>query len=75
MYNNIYAEERRQKRKKIFVTVVGFALAVLFGVIAWDLFYLAQQLEIFVGVLVWGISFIFATVSLSIAYLIICEVW
>ena len=75
MYNNIYAEERRQKRKKIFVTVVGFALAVLFGVIAWDLFYVAQQLEIFLGVLVWGISFIFATVSLSIAYLIICEVW
>ena len=75
MYNNIYAEERRQKRKKIFVTVVGVALAVLFGVIAWDLFYVAQQLEIFVGVLVWGISFIFATVSLCIAYLIICEVW
>jgi hypothetical protein len=75
MYNNIYAEERRQKRKKIFVTVVGFALAVLFGVFAWDLFYVAQQLEIFVGVLVWGISFIFATVSLFIAYLIICEVW
>ena len=75
MYNNIYAEERRQKRKKIFVTVVGSALAVLFGVIAWDLFYVAQQLEIFLSVLVWGISFIFATVSLSIAYLIICEVW
>ena len=75
MYNNIYAEERRQKRKKIFVTVVGSALAVLFGVIAWDLFYVAQQLEIFLSVLVWGISFIFATVSLFIAYLIICEVW
>ena len=75
MYNNIYAEERRQKRKKIFVTVVGFAFAVLSGVIAWDLFYVAQQLEIFVGVLVWSISFIFAIVSLFITYLITCEVW
>ena len=75
MYNNIYAEERRQKRKKIFVTIVGFALSVLFGVVAWDLFYVAQQLEIFIGVLVWAISFIFAIVSLAITYLITCEVW
>ncbi len=75
MFNNIHAEERRQKRRRIFTTVIGFAIALILGVLAWDLFYLAQSLEIIVGVLIYGISFIFASVSLFITYLITCEVW
>ena len=66
-------KERRQKRKKIFFTVVGYATAILLGVVAWDLFYFASTLEIFIGVLVYGISFIFAMVSIFITYLIYCE--
>lgn len=65
--------ESRQKRKKIFFTVVGYATAILLGVVAWDLFYFANTLEIFIGVLVYGISFIFAMVSIFITYLIYCE--
>lgn len=65
--------ESRQKRKKIFFTVVGYATAILLGVVAWDLFYFASTLEIFIGVLVYGISFIFAMVSIFITYLIYCE--
>jgi len=75
MFNNIHAEERRQKRRKIFTTAIGFAIALILGVLAWDLFYLAQSLEIIVGVLIYGISFIFASVSLFITYLITCEIW
>ena len=67
-------KERRQKRKKIFFTVVGYATAILLGVVAWDLFYFASTLEIFTGVLVYGISFIFAIVSIFITYLVICEI-
>ena len=66
-------KERRQKRKKIFFTVVGYATAILLGVVSWDLFYFASTLEIFIGVLVYGISFIFAMVSIFITYLIYCE--
>jgi len=65
--------ERRQKRQRIFFTVIGYATAILFGVVAWDLFYFASTLEIFIGVLVYGISFIFAMVSIFITYLIYCE--
>jgi len=75
MFNNIHAEERRQKRRRIFTTVIGFAIALILGVLAWDLFYLAQSLEIIVGVLIYAVSFIFASVSLFITYLITCEVW
>jgi len=75
MFNNIHAEERRQKRRRIFTTVIGFAVALILGVLAWDLFYLAQSLEIIVGVLIYAVSFIFASVSLFITYLITCEVW
>ena len=39
-------KERRQKRKKIFFTVIGYATAILFGVVAWDLFYFANNLDI-----------------------------
>jgi len=66
--------ERRQKRQRIFFTVIGYATAILFGVVAWDLFYLANNLDIFIGVLVYGISFIFASVSVFITYLIYCEI-
>ncbi len=66
-------KERRQKRKKIFFSIIGYATAILLGVVAWDLFYFANTLEIFTGVLVYGISFIFATVSVFITYLIYCE--
>ena len=66
-------KEKRQKRKKIFFTVVGYATAILLGVVALDLFYFASTLEIFIGVLVYGISFIFATVSVFITYLVYCE--
>ena len=66
--------ESRQKRKKIFFTVVGYATAILLGVVAWDLFYFASTLEIFTSVLVYGISFIFAIVSIFITYLVICEI-
>ena len=66
-------KERRQKRQRIFFTVVGYATAILLGVVAWDLFYFASTLEIFIGVLVYGISFIFATVSVFITYLVYCE--
>ena len=65
--------ESRQKRKKIFFTVVGYATAILLGFVAWDLFYFANTLEIFTGVLVYGISFIFAMVSIFTTYLIYCE--
>lgn len=75
MFNNIHAEERRQKRRRIFTTVIGFAIALILGVLAWDLFYLAQSLEIIVGVLIYAVSFIFASVSLFITYLITCELW
>lgn len=67
-------KERRQKRKKIFFSIIGYATAILFGVFAWDLFYFASTLEIFTGVLVYGISFIFAIVSIFITYLVICEI-
>mgnify|MGYP001457400034 FL=1 len=67
-------KERRQKRKKIFFSVIGYATAILFGVVAWDLFYLANNLDIFIGVLVYGISFIFASVSIFITYLVVCEI-
>jgi len=67
-------KERRQKRKKIFFSVIGYATAILFGVVAWDLFYFANNLDIFIGVLVYGISFIFASVSIFITYLVVCEI-
>jgi len=67
-------KERRQKRKKIFFTVVGYATAILFGVVAWDLFYFANNLDIFIGVLVYGISFIFAITSIFLTYLVYCEI-
>jgi len=66
-------KERRQKRQRIFFTVVGYATAILSGVVAWDLFYFASTLEIFIGVLVYGISFIFAMASIYLTYLIYCE--
>jgi len=67
-------KERRLKRKRIFFSVIGYATAILFGVVAWDLFYLANNLDIFIGVLVYGISFIFASVSIFITYLVVCEI-
>ena len=66
-------KERRQKRQRIFFTVIGYATAILLGVVAWDLFYFASTLEIFIGVLVYGISFIFSMVSIFITYLVYCE--
>lgn len=75
MFNESISKiESRQKRKKIFFTVIGYATAILFGVVAWDLFYFANNLDIFIGVLVYGISFIFAITSIFLTYLVYCEI-
>lgn len=71
---SISKKESRQKKQIIFFTVIGYATAILFGVVAYDLFYLANNLDIFIGVLVYGISFIFASVSIFITYLVVCEI-